>query len=140
MNAGVWDQVGLELVQIDIESTVETQGRCDGADNLGDQAIEVFVRGAGNVKVAAADVVDRLVVDKKSAIRVLNSAVSGQYSIIRFDNGGVSSRRRIDGKFELSFLAKLGGKTFKHQSAETRAGTTAKRVKHQESLQGVAIV
>jgi hypothetical protein len=29
----VWDQVGLELVEINVERTIETKGRGDGRDN-----------------------------------------------------------------------------------------------------------
>lgn len=36
VDTGVRDQVGLELVQIDVQRTVEPQGRGDGADDLGD--------------------------------------------------------------------------------------------------------
>jgi hypothetical protein len=29
----VWDQVGLELVEINVEGTIETEGGGDGGDN-----------------------------------------------------------------------------------------------------------
>ena len=34
MDTWIWHQVGLELVEIDIERTIETQAGGDGADNL----------------------------------------------------------------------------------------------------------
>lgn len=43
VNTRVRDQVGLELVQIDIESTIESQGRGDGADNLSNQAVKMLI-------------------------------------------------------------------------------------------------
>lgn len=69
-------QVGLELVQVDIERTIESQRRGDGADNLGNQAVEVLVAWAGNIQVAAANVVHSLVVNQEGAVGVLNRAVS----------------------------------------------------------------
>jgi len=39
VNARVRDQVGLELVQVDIERTVEAKRGSDGGDNLSDQAV-----------------------------------------------------------------------------------------------------
>jgi hypothetical protein len=33
MDTGVWDQVGLEFVQINVEGTIETEGGSDGRDN-----------------------------------------------------------------------------------------------------------
>jgi hypothetical protein len=43
VNSRVRDQVGLELVEIDVESTVESERRGDGADNLGDKTVQVLV-------------------------------------------------------------------------------------------------
>ena len=42
---------------------------------MGDQAIEVFVVGAGNIEVPAADIEDRFIVNEECAISVLNGAV-----------------------------------------------------------------
>lgn len=42
MDTRIRNQVGLELVQIDVQSTIETEGRGDGADNLGDQSVQVL--------------------------------------------------------------------------------------------------
>jgi hypothetical protein len=63
VNAGVWDQIGLELVQVDVERTVKAQTGGNGADNLSNQAIEVLVVGTRNIQAAAADIVDSLVID-----------------------------------------------------------------------------
>lgn len=75
MDARVWHQVGLELVQVDVESPIETKARRDGADDLGDQTVKMLIVRARDVKVAAADIVDGLVVDEECTIRVLDSAV-----------------------------------------------------------------
>ena len=37
MDTGIWDQVSLELSQIDVESTIESEGSGDWWDNLTDQ-------------------------------------------------------------------------------------------------------
>ena len=63
MDPGVGHQVGLELSQIDIESSVKSQGGRDGGDNLTDQSVEVGVRRPVDVQVPPTDVVDCLVVD-----------------------------------------------------------------------------
>lgn len=140
VNTRIRNQVGLELVKIDVESTVKTQGRGDGADNLGDQTVEVVVGGTGDVQVATANVVDSFVIDEESAVRVLNGAVSGEDGIVRLNDGSVGTRRRIDGELELGLLAILGSKTLKHESTETRTGTATKGVEDQEALQRVAVV
>jgi hypothetical protein len=76
VDARVGHKIGLELVQINVERTVESQRRGDGADNLGNQTVEVLVVGPGNIQAATADVVDSLVVNKERAVGVLDGAMS----------------------------------------------------------------
>jgi hypothetical protein len=64
----VRDQVGLELVQVHVESTIKAEGRGNRRDDLGNQTVEMLVAGTGNVQVAAANVVDGLVVDQEGAV------------------------------------------------------------------------
>lgn len=101
MNPWVGNQIGLELVEIDIESTVEAQAGGDGADNLGDETVEVLVAGAGDVKVATTDVVDGLVVNKESTVGVLDGAVGGEHSVVRLNDGGGNTRGGVDGELQL---------------------------------------
>lgn len=68
MDTRVGYQVGLELVQIDVQSPVESEGGSDGADNLGDQAVQVIKVGPRNVQVTLADVVDSLVIDQEGTV------------------------------------------------------------------------
>lgn len=140
VNTRIRDQVGLELVQIDVKRTVETQGRGDRADNLGDQAVEVLVARARNVKVATADVVDSLVVDEESAVGVLNRAVGRQDGVIRLNDGGRHTGGRVNGELQLALLAILGGEALEEEGTETRASTTTKGVEDQETLQRAAVV
>jgi hypothetical protein len=56
----VGDQIGLELGDIDVEGTVEAEGRGEGWDNLGDETVKVGVGGTLDVKVAAADIIEGL--------------------------------------------------------------------------------
>jgi hypothetical protein len=107
----VGNQVGLELVEIDVEGAIESERRGDGADDLSNQTVEVLVRRAGDVEVAAADVVDSLVVDKESAVRVLDGAVGGQNSVVGLNDGRRDTGSRVDGELELGLLAVLGSKT-----------------------------
>lgn len=87
VNTRVGHEVGLELVQINVERTVETQRRGDGANDLCDQAIEVLVVGPGDIQAATADVVNRLVVDKERAVGVLDGAVGREHSIVGLNDG-----------------------------------------------------
>lgn len=93
-----------------------------------------------NTQVASADVVNSFVVDQERAIRVLDGAVCGQHSVIRFDDSSRDTRGGVDSKFELAFLAVLGGKTLEEEGTKAGAGTTTKRVEDKEALQRVAVV
>ena len=54
---------------------------------MGNQTVEVLERGTGDVKIATADIVDGLIVNKERAVRVLDGAVGGEDCIIGLDNG-----------------------------------------------------
>lgn len=133
-------EVGLELVQIDVESTVETQRRRDRAHDLGDQAVQVFVRRSGNIQVASANVIDSLVVNQECAVRVLNGAVGGQNGIVGLDHSGGNAWSRVNGELELGLLAVLSGQSLKKQCTKARTRTTTEGVEDQETLEGVAVV
>lgn len=136
----VRNQVGLELVQIDIESTIEAQRGCDGADNLGDQAVQVLVVGTGNIEAATADVVDSFVIDEERAVGVLDSAVGGEHSVVGLNDGCGNARRGIDGKLELALLAVISRETLEEQGTEARAGSSAERMENEEALERRAVV
>lgn len=95
----VRNQVGLELVQIHVQGTIETQRRGDGADDLGNQTIEVVEGRARNIQAATADIVNGLIVDKESTVGVLNGAVSRQNSVVRLNNGSGNARSRVHSEF-----------------------------------------
>lgn len=133
-------QVGLELGQVDIESTIEAQTGGDGADDLCDEAVQVVIAGAGDIQVATADVVDSLVVHQEGAVGVLDGAVGRQDSVVGLHHGGRHARRRVDGELELGLLAVLGRELLEESRAEAGAGTTAEGVEDEEALQGGAVV
>ena len=63
MDAGIGDQVGLELRDVDVEGAIETEGGRQGRNRLGDEAVQVGVGGALDVEVATANVVQSFVVN-----------------------------------------------------------------------------
>ena len=97
-------------------------------------------RRAGDVEVATADIVDGFIVHKECAVRVLNSAVSREDSVVWLDDGGGDTGSRVDGEFELGFLAIVGAQSLKQERAESRTSSTTKRVEDEESLKTGAVV
>ena len=140
VDTGVGHKVGLELVQINVERTVESQRGCDGADNLGNQTVEVLVVGPGDIQAATADVVDRLVVDEEGTIRVLDGAVGREDGVVGLDDGRGDARSRVNGEFKLALLAVVGGEALEEESTETGTCSTTERVEDEETLERRAVI
>jgi len=62
-NAGIRHQVGLELVEVDVERPVETQGRRDRGHHLSDQPVEIREARGIHADPLFADVVDGFIVN-----------------------------------------------------------------------------
>ena len=86
VDSWVWDQVSLELVQVDVEGAVETEGGGDGGDDLADESVQVVVRWSVNAEVLLTDVIDGLVINHEGAVGVLQGGVGGQDGVVRLDD------------------------------------------------------
>jgi hypothetical protein len=140
VDTGVRYQVGLELVEVDVQGAIEAQRRGDGRHDLGDQTVEVLVARPGNVQIPAADIVDGLVVNQEGAVRVLNGAVGGEDGVVGLNDGRGEARRGVNSELQLALLAVVGRETLEEEGTETGASTTAKGVEDQEALERLAVV
>ncbi len=140
VNARIRDQIGLELSEIHVEGAIETERGGDRGDNLANQTVQVGVCGALNVQVATADVVDGLIVDHEGAVRVLQSGVGGQNTVVRLNDGGGDLRGRVNGKLQLALLAVVHRETLHQEASEATARAAAERVEDQEALQASTLV
>jgi len=75
MDSRIRNQVCLELIQIDIKRTIETQRAGNRANNLSDQAVQVLERWTRNIEVAATDIIDGFVVNQEGTVAVLDGGV-----------------------------------------------------------------
>ena len=153
VDTGIRDQVGLELVQVDVQRTIETKGSSNGRHNcaqvshqtanthwnnyrtLSNQAIKVDVVRALETEVSAANVVDGLVVDHEGAVGVLECGVGGKDGVVRLNHGGGSLGSRVNTELQLALLAVVDREALHQQSTETGSGTTTKGVEDQEALE-----
>merc|ERR1712227_296350 len=71
MDSGVRYEVGLELGNINVKGTIESEGGSQRGDNLGDESVKVGVGGSLDIEVSSADVIDGFIVDHDSDIGVL---------------------------------------------------------------------
>lgn len=77
MDTGVGHQVGLELCQINVKSSVESERGSDGGHNLGHESVQVCVGGPLDVQISSTDIINSFVVDHEGAVRVLEGGVGG---------------------------------------------------------------
>ena len=140
VNTGVWHQVGLELGQIHVESTIEAEGGSNGGHNLTNETVQVGVGGALNVQVPAANVVDGFIVNHECAVGVFQSSVSSQDGVVGFNNGSRDLGGWVDGKFKLGLLAVVNRETFHQEGGETRSSATTKGVEDEEALKSSALI
>ena len=86
MNPGVWHQIGLELVEVNIKSTIKTERGSNGRDDLTNQTIQIGISWPFNIQITTADIVNGLVVNHESTIGMIQSGVGGQDRVVGLNN------------------------------------------------------
>jgi len=140
MDSGIWDQVGLEFGDIDIEGTVESEGSSEGRDDLGDKSVKIGVGGSFDVEVSSADVIDSFVVEHDSDVGVLQEGVGGEDGVVGFNDSGGNLGRGVDGETEFGFLTVIDGKSFQKEGSESGTSSSSDGVENEESLETSAVV
>mmetsp|Transcript_15830 Transcript_15830/g.51540 ORF Transcript_15830/g.51540 Transcript_15830/m.51540 type:complete len:418 (+) Transcript_15830:301-1554(+) len=140
VDARVGHEVGLELRDVDVERAVEAERRRERRRDLGEEAVEVRVRRALDVEVAAAHVVEGLVVEAEGHVRVLEERVRREHGVVRLDDGVGDLRRRRDAEGELGLAAVVDGEALEDERAEAGARAAARRVEREEALEARAVV
>jgi len=136
----VWHEVGLELGDVDVEGTVETEGGSEGGDDLSDETVEVGVGRTLNVEATTADVVEGLVVKHDGDVGVLEEGVGSEHGVVRLDDGGGDLRGRVGTETELGLLAVVDRETLEEEGTETGTGTTSDGVEAHETLEASTLV
>ena len=98
VDSWIWDQVGLEFSNINIQSSIESQWGGQWWDNLGNQSVQVGVSGSFNIQVSSADIINGFIVQHNADISVFQKRMSGQDGVIWFNNGSWDLGRWIDGE------------------------------------------
>jgi len=140
MDSWIGHQVGLELVQVDIESSVKSEGSSDGGYHLSDEPVQVGVARSLNVQVSSADVVDSLVVDHEGTVRVLEGGMGSEDGVVGFNNSRGDLRSRVDSKLEFTLLSVINTQSLKEKRCEPRSGSSTEGVEDEESLKTGTLV
>ena len=90
--------------------------------------------------MSGADVIDGLVVDHESTVRVLQSGVGGQDAVVGLDDSSRHLWGGVDGELKLGLLAIVNGEALHQQGGEARASTTTEGMEDQESLKSRAVI
>ncbi len=140
VDSGIGDQVGLELSDVDVEGSVESQGGSEGWDDLGDESVEVGVGGSLNIEVSSADIVDGLVVEHDSDVSVLEEGVGWEDGVVGLDDGSWDLRWGIDGEAEFGFLSVVDGESLEKERSQSGSSSSSDWVEHKEALETGAVV
>ena len=134
MNSRVRHKIGLELGDIDIKSTVESERSSQGRDDLSNESVKIRVRGSLDIQGTSADIVDGLVIEHNGNIGVLEKSMRGKHAIVGLYNGGGNLRTRVDAESKLGLLSVVNGKSLGKKSSKTRSRTSSNGVEDEESL------
>ncbi len=140
VDSGVGHQVGLELREIDVEGTIESQGGSQGGHDLGNQSVEVGVGGSLDVEVSAAHVVEGLVIQAEGAVSVLQQRVGRQDVVVGLNDSGGDLGSRGHGEGELGLAAVVDGESLQEEGAEAGASSTTSGVEDHEALETSAVI
>jgi len=140
VDSGVRHQVGLELRDIDVEGTIESEGGSEGGDDLADKSVQVGVGGSLNVEVSAAHIVQGLVIKAEGAVSVLQEGVGRQDVVVGLNDGGGNLGSRGDSEGQLGLAAIVDGESLQKEGAEAGASSTTSGVEDHEALETSAVV
>ena len=88
MDTRIRHKVGLELCDIDVKSSVEAERGSQRRNALSDQPVQIGIGWALNIQVAAANVVDGLVVKGGIDVHVLEKGVHRENRVVRLHDRG----------------------------------------------------
>merc|ERR1719150_531884 len=133
-------QVGLELSEVNVELSVESEGRSHGGDDLGDDHVQVSIAWAVNVQLLLADAIDSLVVKQHGHLGVIQQPMGGEHGVVGLHDTGGDLGGGVDLESNLGLLAVVNGNALEDERAKSGSGTTSDGVVDDESLDVLGVV
>merc|ERR1719322_559675 len=121
----VGHQIGLELCQIHVESSIKPKRGSDGGHNLANQTVKIGVSGTVNVQIAATDIVDGLIVNHEGTVRVLQGGVGGQDGVVGLHHSRGHLGGGVDGELQLGLLTIVHRETLHQQGSKSRSSSSS---------------
>jgi hypothetical protein len=140
MDARVGHKVGLELRDINIEGTIESERSSQGRHNLGNQSVQVSVSRSLDIQVSAAHIVQGLVIQAESTVSVLKKGMGGQDVVVWLHNssGHLRGRGHSEGKLRLASI--VNRKSLQKKRTKTGSSTTTSGMEDHETLKTSAVI
>ena len=139
VDARIRHQVDLELVDIDVQLSLEAQRSGQGRDDLRNHPVQVGVGGLLKAQLVTADVVNSFVVQHEGHIGVLQEGMSGEDRVVGLYDGGGDLWRREDAEIQFRLLSVVNRQTLQEKGTKARAGTSSDGVEDEEALQTLAV-
>jgi hypothetical protein len=140
VNSGVRNEIGLELSDINVEGTIESQRSSERRDNLSDESVQVSVSWSFDVEVSSADIVKSFIVEHDGDISVLKKRMGGKNGVVGLNDSSGDLRRRIDSETKFGFFAVIDGESLEKKRTKTWTSTTTNGVEDQETLETSAVI
>jgi len=140
MDSWIWDQVSLELSDIDVKGTIESEGSSERGDNLSDESVQVGVGWSLDIEVSSGDIVDGLVIKHDSDISVLKERVGGQNGVVWLNNGSGHLRGWVHGETELGLLTVVDGESLEKEGSKTGSSSSTDGEEDKETLETSALI
>jgi len=140
MDSWVWHQVGLELSDIDVEGTVESEGSSQRGDNLSNESVQVGVGWSLDIEVSSADIVDGFVIEHDGNIGVLKEGVGGEHGVVWLNNGGGNLWGWVHGETELGLLTVVDGESLEKKGTKSGSSSTTDGLEDKETLKTSALI
>jgi len=140
VDSWIRNQVGLELIDIDVERTSKSKRGGQRGDQLSNQSVEVSIGGFFDIQRSLADIVDSLIIKHEGNIGVLQERVGREHRVVGLNDGSRDLRRGVNTEIEFGFLSIIDGQSLQEEGSESRSSTSSNRVEDEESLESGALI
>lgn len=87
VDARIGHEIGQELGNVDVERTIEAERYSERRGQLGEKAVEVGVGRALNIEVAAAHILERLIIEAEGNVSVFEQCMRREHRVVGLDDG-----------------------------------------------------
>ena len=133
-----WLQVNVQLTEIGVELTRETQAGSDTRHDQGDEVVQVTIGRAGKLQSTEADIVQGLIVNAENFVSRLDELVDREGAVVRLDDSVGHLGAWNDGEGGEDTVGVLLTELGEKKGTHTRTSTTTEGVDELEALKAVA--